>query len=88
MNEEDQRKQSIYCYLIAIVLFLATEDYDCTDLGRPSQYRVSYKYWIVVYMAITICQLGKHYVIERLQDSNQITYSQRHLAKRFLSCFV
>ena len=66
MNEDDQRKQSIYCYLIAIVLFISTDDYDCSDVGRPSKYKVSYKYWIIIYMVITIGQLAKFYATEKL----------------------
>lgn len=66
MNEDDQRKQSIYCYLIAIVLFISTDDYDCSDVGRPSEFKVTYKYWIIVYMVITIGQLAKFYATEKL----------------------
>jgi hypothetical protein len=77
LDENNQRKQSIYCYLIAIVLFISTDDYDCSDVGRPSKYHVSYKWWIIVYMVITIGQLSKFYLVEKLQtmqDLHRITY--------------
>jgi len=63
---QDQRRQTVFCYLLATVVILFSDFHDCKP---ATTFMVDHKFWIVVYLQISFINLMREHFTKKINDA-------------------